>query len=247
MKSITSWPTSSLLHRTKVCAHHPGMESQNQNLTCVICLERFRVPVTIPCGHTFCHMCIELHWNTQSKADHGPQCPMCNESFPTRPILKRNVSLSSLAEAANSTGSSCRESVMGCGEVVRAVALCDCHKKPLVYYCKQDKMSVCCECAISECKNHEKVMLEVERENQEVSSCSLRRDSLHIWRSLSDYLFFNWGSSQSTWKKHKLLYLVFWDIGIRKPFLLAMQVEVNGVSCMSLKVHFQRTCLIPHY
>ncbi|XP_044035266.1 tripartite motif-containing protein 65 isoform X1 [Siniperca chuatsi] len=144
------------------------MESQNSNLTCVICLERFRIPVTIPCGHTFCQTCITIHWDTKSKCDIGPQCPICNEKFPTRPILKRNVSLSVLTEAANSTGPSCRDSLMRGSEGARAMLLCDRHKKPLVYYCRQDKMSVCCECGIYECVNHEKVLLEAERENQEL-------------------------------------------------------------------------------
>ncbi|XP_026171956.1 tripartite motif-containing protein 65 isoform X2 [Mastacembelus armatus] len=43
------------------------MESQNSNLICAICLERFRIPVTIPCGHTFCEKCITTHWDTKSK------------------------------------------------------------------------------------------------------------------------------------------------------------------------------------
>ncbi|XP_060950638.1 E3 ubiquitin-protein ligase TRIM65 [Limanda limanda] len=144
------------------------MESQNLNLTCAICLERFRFPVTIPCGHTFCKKCIITHWDTKSKANLGPQCPLCSKEFNTRPILKRNVSLSVLAEAANSGGPSCRESPMRAHEGVRAMQLCDRHKKPLVYYCRHDKMSVCCECGIAECAAHEKVLLEAERENQEM-------------------------------------------------------------------------------
>ncbi|XP_065805412.1 E3 ubiquitin-protein ligase TRIM65 isoform X2 [Labrus bergylta] len=144
------------------------MESQNSNLMCAICLDRFRIPVTIPCGHTFCQTCITIHWDTKSKSDIGPQCPMCNEKFASRPILKRNVSLSVLTEAANSTGPSSRESPMRGSEGARAMLLCDRHKKPLVYYCRQDRMSVCCECGISECLNHEKVLLEVEREYQEM-------------------------------------------------------------------------------
>lgn len=148
--------------------HSSEMECQNSNLTCAICLDRFRVPVTIPCGHTFCQRCITVHWDTQSKSDVGPQCPICSEKFPTRPVLKRNVSLSVLTEAANSNNPSCRESLTRGGEGARAMLLCDRHKKPLVYYCKQDKMSVCCECAISECLNHGMVLLEAERESQEV-------------------------------------------------------------------------------
>ncbi|XP_042363851.1 tripartite motif-containing protein 65 [Plectropomus leopardus] len=144
------------------------MESQNPNLTCAICLERFRVPVTIPCGHTFCQICITTHWDTKSKSDIGPQCPFCNQEFDTRPVLRRNVSLSVLTEAANNIGPSCREAIMRGSDGARAMLLCDRHKKPLVYYCRQDKMSVCCECGISECANHEKVMLEAERESQEL-------------------------------------------------------------------------------
>ncbi|XP_028989006.1 tripartite motif-containing protein 65 isoform X2 [Betta splendens] len=144
------------------------MESQNSNLICAICLERFRIPVTIPCGHTFCQKCITIHWDTKSKADIGPQCPICSEKFDSRPPLKRNVSLSVLTEAANTTGPSCREQLTRGSEAVRAMLLCDRHKKPLVYYCKQDKMAVCCECGISECAGHEKVLLEAERENQEL-------------------------------------------------------------------------------
>lgn len=144
------------------------MESQNSNLTCIICLDHFRIPVTIPCGHTFCQKCITMCWDTRSKSDLKPQCPICNEEFDTRPVLKRNVSLSVLTEAANSTGPSCRESLVRGSEGARAMLLCDRHKKPLVYYCRQHKTSVCCECGISECANHEKVLLQTEREYQEV-------------------------------------------------------------------------------
>uniref|UniRef100_A0A1A7Y0L0 Tripartite motif containing 65 n=1 Tax=Iconisemion striatum TaxID=60296 RepID=A0A1A7Y0L0_9TELE len=144
------------------------MESQNSNLICAICLDRFKVPVTIPCGHTFCKNCITLHWDTKSKSDIGPQCPICSEEFPTRPTLKRNVSLSVLTEAANSTGPSYREPQGRGGNGEKAMQLCDQHKKPLVHYCKQDKKPVCPECSISECKNHQKESLEVERENQKL-------------------------------------------------------------------------------
>lgn len=144
------------------------MESQNANLNCSICLEFFRYPVTIPCGHTFCKSCISKHWDIKSQSDIGPQCPICNEEFKIRPVLRRNVSLSVLAETANSAGPSCRDALVRGGEGARAMLLCEHHKKPLVYYCRQDKRSVCSECEKSECMNHERVILEEERETQEV-------------------------------------------------------------------------------
>ncbi|XP_019721175.1 tripartite motif-containing protein 65 [Hippocampus comes] len=140
------------------------MDSQSSNLTCAICLDCFRVPVTILCGHSFCEKCITTHWDTKSMSDLGPDCPICNEKFATRPTVKRNVSLSLLTEAANSnTGQSHKDPGKEEGPV-----LCKLHLKPLVYYCKRDQMSVCCECAIRECKNHDKDLLETEKKNQKL-------------------------------------------------------------------------------
>ncbi|KAM6951852.1 E3 ubiquitin-protein ligase TRIM65 [Aplochiton taeniatus] len=144
-----------------------------QNLTCVICMDLFHIPVTIPCGHTFCQACITAFWDAKSTSDIGPQCPVCNEKFSTRPVLNRNVSLHSLSAEATENRDSF--SIVDClkdseAEGARAMPLflCERHKKPLVYYCKQENMSVCCECAINECKTHDKVMLETERENREM-------------------------------------------------------------------------------
>ena len=143
------------------------MDCQNPNLACAICLESFRVPVTIPCGHTFCERCITRHWDTQSRSDLPVQCPICSQKFPTRPDLRRNVSLSELTEAANSPGSPGRQRVSGDGEGATAIA-CDLHSMPLVFYCKEDKMGVCVKCAVSKCNSHQKVLLETERAAQEV-------------------------------------------------------------------------------
>ncbi|KFW84281.1 Tripartite motif-containing protein 65, partial [Manacus vitellinus] len=34
-----------------------------EKLVCSICLDLFRVPVTLPCGHNFCKRCISDHWH----------------------------------------------------------------------------------------------------------------------------------------------------------------------------------------
>ncbi|XP_077594368.1 E3 ubiquitin-protein ligase TRIM65 isoform X1 [Stigmatopora nigra] len=142
------------------------MDPQNAHLMCPICLERFLLPVTIPCGHSFCQKCITAHWDMKCKSDIGPYCPLCNKKFASRPVLNRNVSLSHLTEAADSkTGASCKD----WGGEEGGPEICDRHHKPLVYYCKRDKMSVCCECAILDCKNHETDLLEAEKKKQKLS------------------------------------------------------------------------------
>ncbi|KFP01397.1 Tripartite motif-containing protein 65, partial [Calypte anna] len=43
----------------------PASQKLEEKLVCSICLELFRVPVTLPCGHNFCKRCIGDHWHKQ--------------------------------------------------------------------------------------------------------------------------------------------------------------------------------------
>ncbi|TSL04200.1 Tripartite motif-containing protein 65 [Bagarius yarrelli] len=145
---------------------------EESSLTCTICLERFKYPVTIPCGHTFCKLCISKHWDQTEQG--GPQstsfnCPMCKKTFASRPTLNRNVSLSVLSEvAANSaverrSCTECRADRAGDG----SEELCPRHQKPLIFYCRSDRICVCCVCSVKECKDHDKVLAEEERTDRE--------------------------------------------------------------------------------
>ncbi|KAL3978843.1 hypothetical protein ACER0C_019905 [Sarotherodon galilaeus] len=55
---------------------------------CSICLDVFTDPVTTPCGHNFCKDCITQHWDMSQRC----QCPMCKETFCTRPQLRSTPS-----------------------------------------------------------------------------------------------------------------------------------------------------------
>ncbi|CAI5678871.1 unnamed protein product [Oreochromis niloticus] len=66
-----------------------NLRAEDQFL-CSICLEVFANPVTTPCGHNFCKRCITQHWDVNMPS----QCPMCKETFNTRPQLKVNTLLS---------------------------------------------------------------------------------------------------------------------------------------------------------
>nr|XP_013797319.1 PREDICTED: tripartite motif-containing protein 65 [Apteryx mantelli mantelli] len=73
-----------------------------EKLVCSICLELFRVAVTLPCGHNFCQQCISDHWEKQeqeaSRAEKGYTCPECRKRFQRRLELKKNVTLCSVVE-----------------------------------------------------------------------------------------------------------------------------------------------------
>uniref|UniRef100_A0A8C4WZX6 Tripartite motif-containing protein 47 n=1 Tax=Eptatretus burgeri TaxID=7764 RepID=A0A8C4WZX6_EPTBU len=66
----------------------------SDELKCTVCLQLYKKPVTLPCGHSFCHACIENHWESQEVCN----CPNCREVFTKKPELKKNVVLASLVE-----------------------------------------------------------------------------------------------------------------------------------------------------
>lgn len=61
---------------------------------CSICLDIFKNPVSIPCGHNFCLGCIKRFWDTR----HKSECPLCKETFKKRPDLRINVDLKDITE-----------------------------------------------------------------------------------------------------------------------------------------------------
>ncbi|KAI2658251.1 tripartite motif-containing 65-like protein [Labeo rohita] len=152
------------------------------HMQCTICLDPYKIPVTIPCGHTFCKVCISKFWDGKDK-DFA--CPVCNVTFATRPQLNRNVSLSILSEAAASptkrdvcTGASVHTDL-------EPEQICERHQKPLVIYCRNDSMCVCYECSVNECKAHDKILVEEERKNREVS---LQQTSLWVNNKFSQLI-----------------------------------------------------------
>lgn len=61
--------------------------------TCPVCTEILYKPVTTPCGHTFCELCLSI------ALSHKPRCPICREVCPLSfSQLKVNVLLVSLLE-----------------------------------------------------------------------------------------------------------------------------------------------------
>lgn len=72
----------------------PGTELDQSQFCCSVCLDLFREPVTVPCGHSYCRSCIEACWREEEEAVTGRySCPQCRKVFQPRPVLGRNIIL----------------------------------------------------------------------------------------------------------------------------------------------------------
>ncbi|XP_071968013.1 E3 ubiquitin-protein ligase TRIM47 isoform X1 [Engystomops pustulosus] len=69
----------------------------SEYLYCPVCLDLFRDPVTIPCGHTFCLACITQCWSLQGMPS---SCPQCRSSFrpDSSPRLCKNSILAQMVD-----------------------------------------------------------------------------------------------------------------------------------------------------
>ncbi|XP_076871577.1 E3 ubiquitin/ISG15 ligase TRIM25 isoform X2 [Brachyhypopomus gauderio] len=83
--------------------------SLEDDLTCSICLCPFDNPVSLICGHSFCHSCLEETWRDAVSLF----CPHCRAHYPSKPVLKKNTVLSAVVETFKnkSLGSSAEEPV----------------------------------------------------------------------------------------------------------------------------------------
>ncbi|XP_033465802.2 E3 ubiquitin/ISG15 ligase TRIM25-like [Epinephelus lanceolatus] len=80
-----------------------GVDLDQSQFCCAVCLDLLKEPVTIPCGHSYCKICIECCWNEQERRGRY-SCPQCRETFNPRPVLRRNNMLAEVVEMIKRTG-----------------------------------------------------------------------------------------------------------------------------------------------
>ncbi|KAL7880828.1 hypothetical protein SRHO_G00030820 [Serrasalmus rhombeus] len=123
-------------------ASSSSLLSEDQ-LQCSICLDVFTDPVTTPCGHNFCRVCLKECWDSSSRC----QCPVCKAEFPTRPELSVNTFISGLA--AQFKKSVQVKSSRAPETPAKPQVLCDvCYEK------RSAALKSCLTCMASYCKTH---------------------------------------------------------------------------------------------
>ncbi|XP_032997951.1 zinc finger protein RFP-like [Lacerta agilis] len=133
-------------------------------VTCSICLDYFKDPVTIPeCGHNFCRSCLIQCWGGSGA---GASCPQCRKRV-RRKSLIRNRQLANMVEIAQNLSLQEGKEEGGKGGV------CEKHQEPLKLFCKEEEAPICVVCGKSkEHKHHEMIPLEEAFEEYKGEICS---------------------------------------------------------------------------
>ncbi|XP_040187391.1 E3 ubiquitin-protein ligase TRIM11-like [Rana temporaria] len=106
-----------------------------KELECSVCLDFYRNPVTLKCGHNFCRDCIGRALDTQMGSG-GYSCPECKQSFKNRPVLQRNLKLRNIVENFQSSHPDQEESGVFCTYCIHTSV-------PAVISCLHCEASLC--------------------------------------------------------------------------------------------------------
>ncbi|XP_014263612.3 nuclear factor 7, ovary-like [Maylandia zebra] len=122
-------------------------------LSCHVCSETFRDPVSLSCSHSFCSSCLQKFWE-QTK---NKNCPICKRKS-SKDYPDVNFTLKELADSfagRQKSGSSETEK----GEK-KLMAVCSKHDEEPKLFCVDEQRAVCTVCEFSLHQSHKVVPVE---------------------------------------------------------------------------------------
>ncbi|XP_049434519.1 zinc-binding protein A33-like isoform X6 [Epinephelus fuscoguttatus] len=122
-------------------------------LSCHVCSETFRDPVSLSCNHSFCSSCLQKFWQ-QAK---NKNCPICKtKSLTDEPAL--NFTLKELADSF--AGRQKNDSPETEKEKEKEEVVCDKHPDVSYWFCEDEDRAVCPVCEFSLHQSHKVVPIE---------------------------------------------------------------------------------------
>ena len=163
------------------------------NLSCAICLDFLHDPATIPCGHSFCIVCIQEFWDVEVLFERSC-CPTCSHTFSSRPVLFKNLTLAELVRAMEGYSASGSEaaalgkrgaafaspadgdpkrstpkrSTTSTSEA-RDLRACQKHNRLMEVYCCKEEQCICTLCAAVDHRGHTVVPVNDQRKQKQVN------------------------------------------------------------------------------
>ncbi|XP_036991630.2 E3 ubiquitin-protein ligase TRIM21 isoform X2 [Artibeus jamaicensis] len=123
-----------------------------EEVTCPICLDPTVEPVSIDCGHSFCHECI-----SQVGKNGGGSCPVCRKKFLLR-NFRPNLQLANMVDNLKKINQDAKEGTKG--------EQCEVHGEKLHLFCERDGKALCWVCSQSR-KHRDHPMVPIEEAAQE--------------------------------------------------------------------------------
>ncbi|XP_073349673.1 finTRIM family, member 86 [Pagrus major] len=174
--------------------------SEEDTFACPVCLDTLKDPATLPCGHSYCLVCIQSHWDK----GHGKgqySCPQCRQVFNPRPSLAKSTLLveameklrtNSIKQSPSTAASSAPPSMPIYLEVLpdtvpRQGSMypklptveprpCPQHNRPLDLFCHEDRECVCEVCCQHGHKGHHVLKPQEERKERQKELVEMQVD-----------------------------------------------------------------------
>ncbi|XP_067363955.1 finTRIM family, member 86 isoform X1 [Channa argus] len=170
--------------------HMASAWTEEDTFVCSVCLDTLKDPATLPCGHSYCLICIRSHWDKRdSKGQYS--CPQCRQVFNPRPSLAKSTVLveameklrtNSLKKGSSTVASSVPPSLPVYMEVLPHTGpqqgmypqlptvepkLCPQHNRYLDLFCHEDKECVCEVCCQHGHQGHRVLKPQEERQERQ--------------------------------------------------------------------------------
>ncbi|KAJ8382429.1 hypothetical protein SKAU_G00032070 [Synaphobranchus kaupii] len=221
-----------------------ALDELHSELTCPVCLELFREPVILECGHHFCRQCITQCWD--AKPEESPTCPQCRKTCTLK--LRPNSLLCNVVDSVRrawAMDTQPREPTVSrertqrppvspsSPELVPGSDQCEEHEEKLKLFCEDDQVAICLVCGMSrDHKTHSVIPINEAFENyKEKVSAALQRVELQMEEASASQTLTNQKMMEIKDNAAVLEDQISWEFGQLREFLRCEEEEAKARLC----------------